>query len=397
MAELPTVESLAIVGQGVLRSRLDPNGNGLVDLRAGSKNDVAISVNAAMAAKNTAYLADSIASLLLASASGEALDIIGRDRYHEARKPAAAAVGTVYLQRTGTALTSIPAGSRFAVPANGSQRAITFQAVADIPVAALTTKARVAVQCTETGESGNVLLSSITAIVDPLPDTTWVLYVPIVGDSVLGGDDHVDVIGGGATAETDDQYKARLESRAIDVTLRAGTREAILAGAQRVPGVFEAVIVEPNDGTTKVFAGDAAYRLPNTLKQAIDAELLNWRAFGVPARVSPFLASVVTVTGTVYMGRDLSAYDPSAVQKAAVQAVLDYFSNGRPSPDEYYKNGIEAAIFASNDEIQQVVLTAPNTDATRPSPAYYASTGVLARYRVTTETITLTVSGPLVV
>lgn len=397
MAELPTVADLAAVGQGKLRAQLDPNGTGLVDLRAGSKNDIAISVNSAMAAKNTAYIADRLAASLLANASGDDLDTIGRDRYHEERKVAVAAVGTLYLQRTGTAATSIPAGSRFSVPANGSQKAVTFETTVDVLVAINSLKTRVDVRCTETGAQGNVLLSAVTAIVDPLPDTTWALFVPIVGDAVLAGDDHVDVIGGGAAVETDDQYRVRLDSRAIDVTLRAGTREAIIAGALRVPGVNEVVLVEPGDGTTALYCGDTSYRLPNALKQAIDQELLNWRAYGVPVRVRAFTVTDVIVAGTVYMGRDLSAYDPSAVKLAAVNAVINYFATGRATPDEYYRNGIEAAIFASNDEVQQVTLTAPASDVNRPSPSAYASSGAISRYRVTTETITLAISGPLVV
>jgi uncharacterized phage protein gp47/JayE len=394
MADLPRPDEFARIAQGVYRTALDPGGTGAVNLRSGSRNDALVSLFTALSIRLAAYAADRASGAHLSSAEDEDLDVLGRDLFQEERKEAIGAVGTVYLKRTGVSATSIPKGSRVGVPAAPGQPAVQFQATDEVTAFVVDgplVKARIAVQAVQPGIIGNVTLAAITAILDPLPDTGWSLYVPSGGDVIVDG--AVDVIGGGAEREDNDTYRARLRQLATDASRQRGTRAAILKGALRVAGVGFATVVEPQDGTVVVYVGDAAFALPSALKSAVETELLDWRAFGVPALVRRYNAVDVTITGTLYMARAIANYDRGALKAAAIARVLEYFDN-RPNPDEYFVNRIESAILRAHDEAQDVVLTLPAASVLRPLDSGYGAITALNRYRLTSANINLTIAGP---
>jgi uncharacterized phage protein gp47/JayE len=389
VADLPTPAELAAAAQAAFRARLDPNGTGAVNLRPGSRHDLFVSVVTAVAARLSAYAVDRVTALRRSTATGTDLDDLARDLFSVTRKAANAATGRVRLVRAGTAATSVPKGTRFAVPAEGSTPAVVFEASED--VASSGTTAVVPVACAEVGTRGNIAgPSAVTAVLDPLPDSTWSL-----DPTYTTGVDSAAAFAGGAEAETDDELRDRLEQIAINDPRERATERAVLAATLAVPGVRYATVVEPFDGTLVVYAGDEAFALSDAMRQAIELELRGWRALGVPALARAYSAQTVTVTGTIYMARALSEYDAAAVKAAAVQAVKDYFATGRPQPDEYFVNAIEAACFGAHDEVQNVVLSAPLADVRRRPDADYGAVAALERYRVTDESITLSVAGPL--
>lgn len=388
-ADLPTTDELVAVGRTALRTALDPAGTGAVNLRPGSRNDTALSVLAAMGSRLSKYASERSAAARVSSAEDEDLDARAADLYGEERKAAVAATGLLRLKRSGSSATTIPKGSRFGVPATASSAAVTFGASAD--VASSSTTADVAVTCLETGTRGNLAkASACSSILDPLPDAGW--SVDVV---TMDGAPTSYVFGGGAAEETTDELRARLLSTSPETNRRRGTRDAILAGTLRVPGVAFATIVESQDGMLAVFAGDANYALPTALKTAIETELLDWRCFGVPVRVLPFTLTTVTIVATIYMARPLVNYDAASIRADAVAAIKRYFDD-RLYADEYYQDRIEAAMFSVNDEVQTIASTiTPSTNATRPSDATYAGYTQLTRYVVSDASIQLTMSGPL--
>jgi uncharacterized phage protein gp47/JayE len=127
----------------VYRAALDPGGTGAVNLAPGSRNDVAVSALNALTTRVTGYVADRVAAGRVHSATGEDLDILAQDFYQETRKPARTATGMIQLTRTGTGATTIPLGTRFAVPASSTAAAIVFQASQDVAVPSGQTTAQV--------------------------------------------------------------------------------------------------------------------------------------------------------------------------------------------------------------------------------------------------------------
>jgi len=380
---LPTVDELAAAGRAAFRKSIDPDGTGAVDLAAGSRNDTAISALTAIANRILAYVLDRVAAARIASATGDDLDAAALDWYGEFRKQDVAATGFVELTRPGTGLTSIPLGSRFAIPASAGQPAITFQASQDVSVEFASLTAVVPIECTQTGTQGNIGTPlKITAVLDTLPDSTW---TPNTAYSA--------VIGGGGDRENDDQFKARLRLTTPQAERQRGTKAAIDTGAFRVAGVTFETAIEPNDGTVVLYAGDSAFNLPTALKQAIDTELLNWRCFGVPVIARSYNVQTVQVTAVVHMARSLANYDQAAVVSDAVQRVIDYFE-ARPNPDEYWRDAVIGALFKAHAEVQHVILSAPSSDQPRPTDAGYGSVTALDRFKADASSIAITILGP---
>jgi uncharacterized phage protein gp47/JayE len=381
---LPTTDEIVAVGRAAFRSAIDPSGTGAVNLAAGSRNDTAISALAAIANRLALYSLDRASAARIASATGDDLDEAALDLYGEKRKEAAAATGFIQLERPGTGATSIPLGSRFGIPASGTQPVITFQSTEDISVASAELTVEVPVECTDTGTAANGATPAlVTAILDALPDATWVLDTAY--DAVCGG---------GAFRETDDDFKARLSLTTPQAERQRGTKAAIDTGALRVPGTAFVTSIEPLDGTVVMYSGDSAFQLSEAMKQAIDQELLEWRCFGVPVVQRSYNVQTVTVAATVYMAQSLANYDQVTITQDAVQRVKEYFEN-RPRPEDMYRDAVIAAIFKAHPEIQHVTLSSPSADITRPADSGYGTVTALARYRADESSISISVSGPL--
>lgn len=383
---LPTVAELAEIAQEELRLALDPLGTGAVDLHDGSRATALVSLQVGLASRAVRYAADREAAARASTAAGDDLDIVARDFYGEARKPEAFATGVIRLLRgVGLPATTIPQGSRFAVPATGSTPAVVYGATATTAVLLGETTADVALTAVEPGEAGNIENpATVTQIVDVLPDTTWAVTAPPPGV----------MFGGGALAESDDVLRARLLQIGTEDSDQRGTQRAILTGCLRVPGVRWVTVVEPLNGTVVAYVGDAGFGLPDALREAVRVELLNWRCLGVPVNLRPFTVSNVNVDAVIYMARALDNYDQGAIRAAAAREVLVYF-NGRPNPDEYFREMISAAVARSHPEVQHVVLNAPGLDVLRPPAAGYSALSTIFRYRVRASDMRFTLSAPL--
>lgn len=385
-----TPADLIAEGRRVLRERLDPEGTGKLKLGVGSRLNTALSLGAAMLTPILGHVAERVQARTLSGATGADLDIVAEDLWRTTRKASTAALGVVYLQRSGSTATVIPAGSRFAVPASGTQQPVVFSA--DFDVSCSSTKVAVPVSCTIDGVVGNVDPSSITQIMDSLPDTGWVIFTPTSGNPGPTAETAAAPLGGGADLETDDELRARLRSVPRDVL--PGTKAGVYWGAISTPGVASVVVVEPFDGTLRVFAGDAAFQLPDVLRESIVANLETWRGGGVKTIVRQFAVSTVPVSMTIYMETDVSNYPQTALKQRAQQAVLDYFAPGRPHPDEYMLDGIKAAVAAAVGDVQRIDLAAPTLDVKRLLPASYGAVSALPRYVTSASLISIALSNP---
>lgn len=392
--DLPIQSEMLAIAQQALRSKADPGATGAINLRPGSRLDLFQSCALALASRNTAHVADRVAARSRRSAKGDDLDIIAADIYNTSRKPANKSTGTVYLQRAGSTATVIPAGSRFAVPAAGSQQSVPFAATGDVPSSG--TKVAVPVRCALDGVVGNVQLQNITSITDTLPDTGWALYVPAPGDPVLNGAAAADVIAGGDDGEDgdDDAFAARLALSSFDAAKTPGTYAGIKATVLAVPGISDATVISPGDGSIRIFCGDVNYLLSQALQAAVLAAVETIRAFGNPAFVLPYTVDYVTIVGNIYMNRAVRNYDASAISEQAVANVIDYFKRGRESPDSYFVDKISAAMEAAHDETQSVTLSQPGSDVPPGAPSTYAAASSITRYVTNSSYISIAVLDP---
>jgi uncharacterized phage protein gp47/JayE len=395
VADLPTPAELVARGQGVYRTAIDPGGTGAVDLHAGSRNDAMLSVFTGVSSRLLAYAVARFSAARLATAEDDDLDVIGVDLFGLPRKDAASAVGTVYLQRPNGEQTVIAKGSRFAIPVgtqlaiSATRRAIVLEASADVSVGADVLKVAVPVVAQETGALQPIPHRAITAILDPLEDGGWSLFAPVGGDPVLAGGPP-DYVGGGADRESNDVYRDRLRQLSTNDPREKATLRAIRAGALAVPGVGFATAIEPGDGTVVLYAGDAPYgfALPADLRRRIDAELLGWRALGIPVLSRPYDVQSPGIAATVYMARALANYDIAAIRAAAIASVKASFDR-RAYTDELFVNALESALFNAHGEVQDVLVTSiaiedelddTPIDRPRSTDAGYGAVTALRRY-----------------
>lgn len=386
MPKIPTRAELIALAEAEIRRKLDPSGTGKVNLRAGSRNSVMVSVSTLLALRLGSAVADRVAARSPANAKGDDLTDIGRDIFFAAKRDARAATGRAYFTRSGTLpSTSLPKGTRVATKQAGTTPPVTFELTETVSVLAGATTANAAIQCQQTGEIGNVDLANITEILDPLPDTAWSLTVPGSPED----------LGGGSSEETDEEFSSRLLQMSNIDAQQAGTLRAINTGAGNVPGVKYWTAVEPTDGTVLLYIGDASYSLPVALQNEIQTELENWRCFGVPVVLRRYNAQTVQVTGTLYMQRGLKSYAQDTIVSAAIDAVKKYFATGRTQPDEYFVNKIEAAIESVHPETQTAVLSLPSADVKRPTDSGYGTVTALNRYIVDDSSINISIAGPL--
>lgn len=386
----PTLDEIARAAEQGLREVLDPGATGAVNLRPGSRNSALVSAIAQVSTRLVAHATERAAATRVSTATGDDLDQIASDDYETERLPATRAVGTVYLVRTSAiAATIIPRGSR--VAATGG---VVFEATQDVSAGIGALRVAVPVQALQDGTQGNVALATITSIVDALPDRTWALYVPTIGDAHYPP----DVIGGGSARETDDELRARLLDVSPDDTRAPGSLPAVRHGARTVAGIRDVLVVEPGNGTLAVIAGDASYALPAALRRAVELELRSWRAHGVPAHVRGFDVRLVTVVATVHLARASSQYDTGAIATAARARVHEYFA-AREHPDEVFADAIVSALHRAHEDVQHATVVLSDvggafTERRRPaSDAAYAS-GSVPRYVVTDASLSITVADP---
>jgi len=403
--ELPTPSETATIAQQKLRSLLDPGGTGAVNLSSGSRNDIMISVMGALINRVNTYVADRVSARTLSTATGDDLDALATDVFQDARKPAVAATGNLNLVRTGTAVTVIPNGTRFAVPATSSTPGIFYIATQDVSVPINQLTAYVPVVCTQTGLIGNATYATVTSIADSLVDTTWTIAPPPVP---LPNPNTYLPMAGGAELETDDQLRARLQASAYDDSKKRGTKKAIQIGALQVPGVASngVTVIEPGDGTVLVYVGDASYNLSAALQAAVLANLENWRAFGVPCIVKPYAVNTLNLVANIYMSKPLSNYNLQTILTQANTNLNNYFSN-RPRPDEVYGGAIISALCAAHPEVQTAaIITFTNQNAAGVQPdstfnikhstdALAGVASALPRYVINNTSLVLAILPPL--
>lgn len=384
--ELPTIAELAGRANSELRLALDPQGTGSVDLHDGSRLTALVSMQTGLAARVVRYAAARAAAARASTSEGDDLDIVARDDYGEERKGEARATGKIQLLRaSGGDATSIPQGTRFAVPATDSTPSVVFLARATVPVLAGETLVTVNVQAQDAGEGGNLgAPGTVTQILDTLPDTGWSVTSPPTGATFAGG----------AVRESDDVLRARLLQIGTEDNDQRGTRLAVLAGALRVRGVRYAIAVEPGNGSIALFIGDSNYAMNADVAAAVRTELLSWRCFGVPVDVRYFDVVELDIVATVYMARPLENYSVAALAVAAEGKVRAYFA-ARPHPDEYYLDRIRGALGDAHPEVQHVVLATPSADAGRVADAGYADVLAATVTRVRTGGVRLTFANPL--
>lgn len=319
MPDLPTrLEYFRIGADEVLtRAAARPPGQRIAPREVfteGSDINIVIASASAMAEEVTRQLGLRIEALLLDGARGEDLDRLVKDRYsvEVVRKGARPARGTVVFTRTQPTLNGliIPATTRLRSN-NGTEFVLLADATIAPPPASQFVTATV--EAVLVGTVGNVAADTIVTFVGGAPEPGLVVNNPAV-------------MAGGADTETDASLRAR--ARNFFKAARRGTAEALQFGALTVPGVAKATVFEATDpltglptGEVFVYIADANGQANAALIQAVNTELLNWRAAGIPVIVE---ATTPRIEDIVFELLFQPGTDTNAVFRDVQNAVLSF-------------------------------------------------------------------------
>lgn len=237
----------------------------------GDAAEMYMAAGAAMADGLTAYASARVKETFLDGASGDALTELADDRYGIQRLQATAATGTVTLTRASGVLTgTLAAGTVFATPKDASGVEQQFVLLAPLGWSAGVLTQNAAVQALTDGTGGNVAAGTVTRIISTgLFDTFTVTNAARMA--------------GGTEQEKDDALRQRC--RDFFATLRRGTKAALEFGAKQVAGVSAATAEDLGTGIVTVYVSDATGSSSPTMVAAVQAELENWRAAGIPLSV----------------------------------------------------------------------------------------------------------------
>lgn len=315
MTDFPKFDELFRVGRDEAVSRSQSLSVSAAD-RDGTDSNIHLAATAAMAEEVIAQQATVEEGVYLDSAFGPKLDRYAFDRYQMLRNQAAPAFVFVLFTTTAAspAAFSIPAGTRVAT-GTGQE----FLTVASIPFGLGSTgPVQVLARSTLAGLDQDIGAGTIASIVSQ-----------VVGQPSDLAVTNTEAATGGAAAEADDAFKARI--RRFWVSARRGTKGAVETGALAVPGVETAVAIEsltsfgyPARSVTLLISDqftDALVRqgvaVPSydtksqALGQIVSQQLDEFRPIGTPVKV--IVAQVRLIAIVLRLRFQASVSNPDAV------------------------------------------------------------------------------------
>lgn len=341
----PTVDELYEAAKAEIMS-VDATLN---DFRDGSNLDALASAIAVVGDETMMYALSLHRARFLDTAQGDDLDALGVDRFDMPRLGAAQAVGYVYWTEGSASGYAIPVGTTLrGTLDDGSTYEVTTTAevVSDsgLPVP---------VQAVTAGRGGNVPAFTLTTIVgfggtDPTASIT-----------------QPERMAGGAPAESDTAYRARL--RTFFTSLSTGNRAAYVRATLSVPGVAQTSVVEvPTSGAliVQIYVADAEGAGNSALVSLVNAAIQDpVRALGVLCVVTAAAREEVALAVSIKLRRGADY----ATVLAAVAASIAVYVDTLPAGETLYASKVaEVAHRASTDVIS---VTVTNGDV-EPTNAY---------------------------
>lgn len=242
-------------------------------------------------------------------ATGENLRIRGRD-YNLEMKPAVASYGVQKFGRNtpATADFTIYAGSQVSTQPDVFGSTINFTTDSDISFPSGAMFVTGMITCTVEGTAGNTASGTITNITSSIPGIDYVT--------------NEGVFGGGADAETDEQFRDRL---ALHINgLQKGNEAAVRAAALSVPGITLVRVAEntPLNGQITAYISNQSGVVPAEQVDEVKTAVEDAAAFGILVNVVTPSVDYVTITFDAFYDDD--NYVVENVEKELKTAIYNF-------------------------------------------------------------------------
>jgi hypothetical protein len=298
------------------------------------------------------FIAGRIKATFVDGAEGDDLTTLIEDHSSIQRDEAAQAIGQATFTRPTAAggAGTIEAGATVGTTPDATGAFQTFTSDVDAVFGASDLSVTVAATAVDAGRDGNVSALEVNRVLDAVFDTSITVS-------------NAERFAGGSDEQSDEDFRA--EYRGFHRTAQRGTFEALERGARKVAAVTRATAVEDEVGLCTLFASDADGNSNAQMVDAVELELLSWRAVGALVTVTGGVRVVVPidVSLSVRAGVDVAAIADS-VRRAIVAAVRRL----RPG-DTLHRGLIEGAVRnVDREAIVGVTVNSPAADIV-PAPS----------------------------
>lgn len=289
------------------------------------------------------YISATKDDAFLSTATGDELDQKASD-FNIARIPAVKSRGTIWFLRGTDAPQNyyIYAGAGVSTPQDEYTSAIDFLTAEDTVIEAGNRSAYAAIEAEFGGDEGNVAAYAITTIPSPIVGVTSIANY----DPTTTGED----------AESDED----LRNRVIGSISPLYSVAALEAAAKGVAGVFDAKVVDPQDGAGNFFlyACDITGVLASSLEEDVQAAVDAVKVIGTVANILGPTVISVDVSAVLYV---LPEFSSASVQTGVETAIDDFFESLEIGDDF---DRYDLLVYISDDVagVDNLVLAEPGTD-----------------------------------
>ncbi|MNW28263.1 Baseplate J-like protein [compost metagenome] len=210
----------------------------------------------------------------------------------------------------------ISKGTKFSTVSKSGTDILYYATQEDYVVQAGSVEADIEVFCTVKGTIGNVAAGSIRVLINPI---NYVQEVTNKEPFLTGAEEETQ-------AERKQRFNVYIE------TLARGTKKSIEYGVKEVEGVAGVWVDDSAIGLVNVYVHDANGNLPDSLKEKVIENLVNYRAAGIPVYVNSIVKTEIPITLTVKV---LSSYNNSAFHQRLVDGIQNYV-NSYPVAKSFY-------------------------------------------------------------
>lgn len=304
---LPTFQDL----YDAARSEMVARNPELTDWNEGSNLD-AVAGSAAMVGDLLVELiVRHFATTFFDTAEGEDLVALARDRYNLEKTPATPSKGHVLWHRSDPGLSyAVPAGT----VVGGEVHGVRVEARSTEEVVVADDAVEIPCESVETGRAQNFAAGVLTEIVSSVAaDPGATITQP-------------ERFAGGAPEQSDPEFRDTI--RRYLRTVRRGTVPALAFGATQVPGVRYAAVDESHasadqGGFVTVYVGDPDAESNQELAEAVDTEMVNWRAAGVLVEIEGAAREEIALELELEVRRGAARDQIAPAVRAALQAYAD--------------------------------------------------------------------------
>ena len=279
----------------------------------------------------------------LSTATGDELDQKAAD-FNIARIQAVKSLGTIWFMRETPAPQNyyIYAGVKVSTPQDEYTPAIVFLTAEDVAIEMGNQSTYAAIEAEFGGDEGNVAAYAI----DNMPS-------PVVGVTSIGNYGPTTT---GEDAESDED----LRNRVIGSISPLYSVAAIEAAAESTPGVFDAKVVDPQDGAGNffVYACDIGGILASSLEDDVQVIVDAVKVVGTVANILGPSVVLVNVTGILYV---LPEFSSASVQTGVETAINDFFESLEIG-DNFDRYDLLVYISDNVAGVDNLVLAEPGTD-----------------------------------